>query len=448
MGMFLLKGSELLVTPERYVSVQAEKKVPRKHAILKVVGDQLSIKPISGINYVQVTVFPLLVDKYTFKVLCTPLEKENLLRLQKNQESLPAKKQLPEVHSLMEKTNKIPEKFTVPKKEELRPAQRKRQLPEWMLPADLMVSTQSTSASKNGSNEEVNPGISKKQKILESEDSALLKEGVFTKDVAKKMPKNGNKKISQKAESLFEQFNNQLDDEELDLDLKSDGQASQPAQVHSTNTKENKLQSVNSKTRQVYKEKPSQSLLDQGDIQETTLNQAVEIDTSNIMESQEMQQSSHINKPQRTACQYGKSCYRKNPIHFQQFSHPGDSDYHDSEALTQVDDDRPECPYGTACYRKNPQHKLEYKHTAPPESERRQTSSKVTRKVRSILADESDDDGEPNEYNLNDSFIDDEEEEECDPTDEDSDWEPDCQDNDEDMDMLLKEAQNFVKTKN
>ncbi|ETE69041.1 Aprataxin and PNK-like factor, partial [Ophiophagus hannah] len=262
------------------------------------------------------------------------------------------------------------------------------------------------------------------------------------------MPKNGNKKISQKAESSFEQFNNQLDDEELDLDLKSDGQASQPAQVHSTNTKENKLESVNSKTRQVYKEKPSQSLLDQGDLQETTLNQAVGINTSNIMESQEMQQSSHINKPQRTACQYGKRCYRKNPIHFQQFSHPGDSDYHDSEALTQVDDDRPECPYGTACYRKNPQHKLEYKHTAPPESERRQTRSKVTRKVRSILADESDDDGEPNEYNLNDSFIDDEEEEECDPTDEDSDWEPDCQDNDEDMDMLLKEAQNFVKTKN
>lgn len=50
---------------------------------------------------------------------------------------------------------------------------------------------------------------------------------------------------------------------------------------------------------------------------------------------------------------------------------------------------------------------------------------------------------------MNDSFIDDEEEEEYDPTDEDSDWEPDCQDNDgEDMDMLLKEAQNFVKTKN
>ncbi|XP_058038011.1 aprataxin and PNK-like factor isoform X3 [Ahaetulla prasina] len=408
--------------------------------------------------------------------MCTPLEKENLLRENDNcgvedlpdqipttlqstmkshsqpseQSTIPSsKKQLPEVHSLMEKATEIPEKFTLPKKEESRPAQRKRQLPEWMLPADLMVSSQSTSDSKNGSNEEVKPGVSKKQKIIESEDSALLKEGIFTKDVVKKIPKNGSKKISQKAESSFEQFNNELDDEELDLDLKSDGQASQPAQVHTTNIKENKLESVDSKTRQVYKEKPSQSLLNQGDIQETTLNQATGIDTSNITESQEMQQSSHINKPLRTACQYGKSCYRKNPIHFQEFSHPGDSDYYDSEALSQVDDHRPECPYGTACYRKNPQHKLEYKHTAPPESERRQTRSKVTRKERSVLADESDDDGEANEYNLNDSFIDDEEEEECDPTDEDSDWEPDFQDNDgEDMDMLLKEAQNFVKTKN
>ncbi|KAM3851326.1 aprataxin and PNK-like factor [Vipera latastei] len=471
----------------------ADKKVSRKHAILKVVGDQLSIKPVhvnpcfywpdeddqlfplDRDKWHQLCPgdsFSLLVDKYIFKVLHTPLEKESLLRDNGNlcvedlpdqipttlqstmmshsqpseQSTIPSnKKQLPEVHSLMENATEIPEEFTLPKKEESRPAQRKRQLPEWMLPTDPMVSTQSTS--KTGNNEEIKPDLRKKQKILESEDSILLKEEVFTEDVAKKMPKIGSKRISQKAESSVEQFNSQLDNEELDL--KSDGQASQPTQVHTTNTKENKLESINSETMQVYKEKPSQSLLHQGDIQETTLNLAIGIDTSNITESQEMQQSSHINKPQRTACQYGRSCYRKNPIHFQQFSHPGDSDYHDSEAVTHADDDRPECPYGTACYRKNPQHKLEYKHTAPPESERRQTRSKVTRKVRSVLADESDDDGEPNEYNLNDSFIDDEEEEEYDPTDEDSDWEPDCQDNDgEDMDMLLKEAQNFVKTKN
>lgn len=43
---------------------------------------------------------------------------------------------------------------------------------------------------------------------------------------------------------------------------------------------------------------------------------------------------------------------RKNPIHFQQFSHPNDDDYHETDTLTEGNDDnRPECPYGTACYR-------------------------------------------------------------------------------------------------
>ena len=43
---------------------------------------------------------------------------------------------------------------------------------------------------------------------------------------------------------------------------------------------------------------------------------------------------------------------RKNPIHFQQFSHPNDDDYHETEIVTRDNNDnRPECPYGTACYR-------------------------------------------------------------------------------------------------
>lgn len=64
------------------------------------------------------------------------------------------------------------------------------------------------------------------------------------------------------------------------------------------------------------------------------------------------------------------------------------------------------------------------------------------------MDNDSDNDGEPNEYDLDDSFIDDEEEEECEPTDEDSDWEPDFEDKDsEDVDTLLKEAQTFVKAK-
>ncbi|XP_030052214.1 aprataxin and PNK-like factor [Microcaecilia unicolor] len=151
----------------------------------------------------------------------------------------------------------------------------------------------------------------------------------------------------------------------------------------------------------------------------------------------------------RIACIYGTNCYRKNPVHFLQFSHPGDSDYLDAADGSQDDnDDRPECPYGTDCYRKNPQHKLEYKHTKSPETEASRPRRKTSKKGKSALDDESDNDGVPNEYDLNDSFIDDEEEEESDHTDEDSDWEPNSEDKDaEDMETLLKEAQKFVKTK-
>lgn len=58
-----------------------------------------------------------------------------------------------------------------------------------------------------------------------------------------------------------------------------------------------------------------------------------------------------------------------------------------------------------------------------------------------------DDEGQPNEYDLDDSFLDDEEEE-YEPTDEDSDWEPGKEDEDkEDMEELLKEAKTFMKRK-
>ncbi|XP_066234202.1 aprataxin and PNK-like factor isoform X6 [Saccopteryx leptura] len=141
-------------------------------------------------------------------------------------------------------------------------------------------------------------------------------------------------------------------------------------------------------------------------------------------------QDSEENKVKRTSCMYGANCYRKNPVHFQHFSHPGDSDYGGVQIMCQDEsDDRPECPYGESCYRKNPQHKVEYRHSTLP--------------GRSIV----DEDVGPNEYDLNDSFVDDEEEE-YEPTDEDSDWEPGKEDEEkEDMEELLKEAKTFMKRK-
>ncbi|XP_069090180.1 aprataxin and PNK-like factor isoform X2 [Pleurodeles waltl] len=86
--------------------------------------------------------------------------------------------------------------------------------------------------------------------------------------------------------------------------------------------------------------------------------------------NEDTSQGSTQTSNKRIPCVYGQQCYRKNPVHFQQFSHPGDSDFDDTSKESQEDnDERPECPYGTDCYRKNPQHKLEYKHTKPPRAD-------------------------------------------------------------------------------
>ncbi|KAM5318171.1 aprataxin and PNK-like factor isoform 5-T5 [Glossophaga mutica] len=141
-------------------------------------------------------------------------------------------------------------------------------------------------------------------------------------------------------------------------------------------------------------------------------------------------QGSEENKVKRTSCMYGANCYRKNPVHFQHFSHPGDSDYGRVQATRQDEaDDRPECPYGESCYRKNPQHKIEYKHSTPL--------------GRSIVEE---DNGQASEHGLSDSFLDDEEDE-YEPTDEDSDWEPEKDEEKEDVEELLKEAKTFMKRK-
>uniref|UniRef100_W5NGF4 Aprataxin and PNKP like factor n=1 Tax=Lepisosteus oculatus TaxID=7918 RepID=W5NGF4_LEPOC len=141
-------------------------------------------------------------------------------------------------------------------------------------------------------------------------------------------------------------------------------------------------------------------------------------------------------KQPRNPCMYGTNCYRKNPVHFQEFSHPGDSDYEEKSAVSDdASDCRPECPYGTDCYRKNPQHRKEYRHT------------KASAGKKSALAGD-DDDGEPNDYDLNDSFIDDEELEDSDHSDEDSDYVPDSDDSvAEDLNTLSKEAKEFMGRK-
>nr|XP_046232142.1 aprataxin and PNK-like factor isoform X1 [Scatophagus argus] len=82
----------------------------------------------------------------------------------------------------------------------------------------------------------------------------------------------------------------------------------------------------------------------------------------------------------RAPCPYGKDCYRKNPVHFHECSHPGDTDYEEEEEEDEEEEaDRPECPYGTDCYRKNPLHRKEYKHTKKPGFGSRSTSCHQSR---------------------------------------------------------------------
>ncbi|XP_042253454.1 aprataxin and PNK-like factor isoform X2 [Thunnus maccoyii] len=136
----------------------------------------------------------------------------------------------------------------------------------------------------------------------------------------------------------------------------------------------------------------------------------------------------------RTACPYGKDCYRKNPVHFQECSHPGDTDYEEEEEKEEEEEeeaDRPECPYGTDCYRKNPLHRKEYKHTKRP--------ARTTRTVpKSSPAD--DDDFEDDD----DGFINDSED-----AGDDSDYAPPDSDDSgkEDIKRLQREAKTFLKRK-
>ncbi|XP_038834745.1 aprataxin and PNK-like factor [Salvelinus namaycush] len=133
----------------------------------------------------------------------------------------------------------------------------------------------------------------------------------------------------------------------------------------------------------------------------------------------------------RTTCPFEKDCYRKNPVHFQECSHPGDSDYEDDSAKDEKEEedaDRPECPYGTDCYRKNPLHWKEYKHT------------KKTRAKKPVSYNNNDD-----EFGDDDSFLNDESED----ISEDSDYEPPDSDDSgkEDLKRLKKEAKAFTNLK-
>ncbi|XP_027734198.1 aprataxin and PNK-like factor isoform X2 [Empidonax traillii] len=352
--------------------------------------------------------------------------------------------------------------------------QRKRMLPSWMLEGDLLVQSVSEPVTTAGHRKKKGHGRGESDmESLKSEVNVQQKKrlasGGSAEDFEGEEQDQGKRSClsipissSQNTSGFplenttrdMEEGNgktgtkNPLEKNDRQLHSKCSKRAGQTSSKDNRiEETENKEQSTGSASQQAQWGRTSQYCGAQEGILEPDANMDCGTEISDSTRSADASESSRKIQHKRTPCMYGSACYRKNPIHFQQFSHPNDDDYHDMEMISQDNDDnRPECPYGTACYRKNPQHKLEYKHTAPPGTERR-TRQRASRNGKRAVEKDNANDGEANEYDLNDSFIDDEEEE-CEPTDEDSDWEPSSEEKDnEDVETLVQEAENPVEAR-
>ncbi|XP_021554828.1 aprataxin and PNK-like factor isoform X1 [Neomonachus schauinslandi] len=476
-----------------------DKRVSRRHAILEVVGGQLRIKPIhANPCFYQSSEksqllplkrnlwrwlnpgdsFSLLVDKYIFCVFSTHSETEMECTL-RNSQMLDEDNILNEtpksfsVHSpdetthapQLERSTEIAKTQTTSansecflgecrdlSKQQSNPAQRRRILPAWMLTenlSDQKLSAPVSSGDNNIIQESGKEGICKDKtqvNVTQQGRKRLISSGSSEstsaeQDTGKKcknadqeesvtsykaMPKScsaislSNVEVNDMKASIQR---NEIPIEELGKvpEHKSIVKGTQSKEGEEMSCSESHLSAQDKSFHEESQGSPPESSSDLSNLE-----------TLHAKATDSVAQGSEENKIKRTSCMYGASCYRKNPVHFQHFSHPGDSDYGGVQVMCQDEaDDRPECPYGASCYRKNPQHKIEYRHSALP--------------VRSVSDENSDNVGQPNEYDLNDSFLDDEEEE-YEPTDEDSDWEPGQEDQEkEDVEELLQEAKKFMK---
>ncbi|CAF1309027.1 unnamed protein product [Adineta steineri] len=165
-----------------------------------------------------------------------------------------------------------------------------------------------------------------------------------------------------------------------------------------------------------------------------------------------------VESKKREQCPYGESCFRKNLIHRQEVSHPGDPDWESKE--NDKNTEKPDCPYGNECYRTNTDHLNEYRH---PKKRCIEINTKSRTTKRKASEDKDDDDGLPNEYDYNDSFIDDEDtdttndEKESIESDGDIEWKPeknsrnfdetdDYSSDESDRELRKKEATEFIQS--
>ncbi|XP_032729640.1 aprataxin and PNK-like factor [Lontra canadensis] len=475
-----------------------DKRVSRRHAILEVVGGQLRIKPIhTNPCFYQSSEksqllplkrnlwrwlnpgdsFSLLVDKYIFSVSSTHSEAEMECTLRNSQmlDEDDILNETPKSFSVnspdettgapqLEGSTEIAKTQTTSansecflgecrdhSKQQSNPSQRRRILPAWMLTEKLSDQNLSATVSKgdniiqeSGKEElckdkiQVNITQQGRKRLISSgsseSTSAEQDIGKKCKDADQEESITSSKAMPRSC-STITLSNTEVNDmkastQRNEIPIEELGKVPEHKSiVKETQSKEGEVMS-SSESHMSAQDKSYQEE-SQGSPSESS-SELSNPETLHAKATDSVAQGSEENKIKRTSCMYGANCYRKNPVHFQHFSHPGDSDYGGVQVMCQDEaDDRPECPYGASCYRKNPQHKIEYRHSAVP--------------VRSGADEDSDNVGQPNEYDLNDSFLDDEEEE-YEPTDEDSDWEPGQEDQEkEDVEELLKEAKKFMK---
>jgi len=158
----------------------------------------------------------------------------------------------------------------------------------------------------------------------------------------------------------------------------------------------------------------------------------------------------------RERCPFGSKCYRTNPIHRQDAIHPGDPDWQDEIEVK----NKTVCPYGEKCFRKNVEHLRDFEH---PRKRTIELKTKTRSGKRKTTDDEEEEeDALPNEYDYNDSFIDDEDdslrvEHEEIESDGDVEWKPeklrrkfdatdDSSSADSELELAKKEAEEFLQS--
>lgn len=462
-----------------------DKRVSRRHAILEVVDNQLRIKPIhtkpcflhsseeSKLLPMKTHVwcwlnpgdsFSLLVNKYSFRVFTTQAEVELECTLRNSQtldeeDVLSDVQQSPVINppdktagaSQPQGSPGIPKTKCTTALEPMsssgapsgvsehqpHPAQRKRILPAWMLAEDL--SGQNLAAPVKGGDKDA--AVQRSGKEGACKDKAPVN---ITRLGRKRLIPPGNSESvsaeqnpGKKCKSS-DQEGPVVSSEEVPESLSSATLSDTDTDSVKTNDPSNAISVEEPGEVSRHKAISKAAANDEGETvshPESHATSAPHSPGASHTMAADSVGCSEESKVQRTSCMYGANCYRKNPLHFQHFSHPGDSDYGDVQDTDGgVPGDRPECPYGASCYRKNPQHKMEYRHSALL--------------VRVVLDEDSDDVGHPSENDLMDSFPEDEDEEEYEPTDEDSDWQPGKDEEEkEDVEELLKEAKRFMKRK-